>query len=93
MIFYGFFTALGITLKAEQGSAELSRHPLRGGSSNGHRLFAPAVTAFFPGGGFCGTTGSHEEVVMTIFTWIGLGLAVGLLVYLLFFLLNPERFL
>lgn len=30
---------------------------------------------------------------MNIFTWIGLGLAVGLLVYLLFFLLNPERFL
>jgi K+-transporting ATPase KdpF subunit len=34
-----------------------------------------------------------EELVMDIFTWIGLGLAAVLLVYLFFFLFNPERFL
>jgi len=30
---------------------------------------------------------------MDIFTWIGLALAAVLLVYLFFFLFNPERFL
>lgn len=33
------------------------------------------------------------EGVMSVFVWLGLTLGVGLFVYLLVFLLNPERFL
>jgi K+-transporting ATPase KdpF subunit len=93
MPFLWIFYGLGHYLKSRAGKRGAFPASITGGSSNGHRLFAPTATAIFSGGGFRGTTGSHEELVMTIFTWIGLGLAVGLLVYLLFFLLNPERFL
>jgi K+-transporting ATPase KdpF subunit len=40
-----------------------------------------------------GAARALAEGVMSVFIWVGLALGVGLFVYLLVFLLNPERFL
>jgi hypothetical protein len=51
-LFYGFFTALGITLRAEQGSAALSRHPLRGEAAMVIAYLLLLLLPFFLAAGF-----------------------------------------
>jgi K+-transporting ATPase KdpF subunit len=61
--------------------------------NHGYRLSRRFVRFFLHICRHCPDVGSIEEKEMRLFAWISLVIGIGLCIYLLVFLIDPERFL